>query len=97
MCSTQGGRWKTYQWRCGTKISKGTSACPAQNISEKLIFSLLRSILDTEEITPELINNEVRRITVFSPLTVVFELTDGRTVTKGWEYDEKTKIHKEIG
>lgn len=90
------GRWKTHQWRCGTKISKGISACPAQNVPEKLIFTFLRSILGIEDITSDLIDKEVKRITIFTPCTMMFELKDGRKITKKWEYDEKTKVHKEI-
>lgn len=90
------GKWKTYQWRCGTKVSKGASSCQAQNIPEKLLYSFIKSILEVDEVTSELVNSKIRQIIISSPCIATFNLTDGRVVTKKWEYNEKTKLHTEV-
>ena len=92
----KGGRWKRYIWRCGSKITNGTSACAAQNLPEKLLIEESCRVLGLESFNPEIIQAQVDSIVVSNPCTITFTLKDGLIEFRSWSYDEKTKSYKEV-
>lgn len=97
MCGMKKRLTKQYKWICGSKIAGTSAACNAQNIPEKQLYLLTSEVLGCEELTEELFDSQIEKITVTEPSTLTFCMKDGTTIERQWVITTtNTKIREAI-
>ena len=88
---------KGYRWVCGNKIEHTSSFCNAQNVPDKVLYSLTSEVLETETFTDEQFNSVVDHIEVARTNTLTFFIKDGRKIVKTWLCtSNNSKLREEI-
>lgn len=75
---------KNYHvWKCRGKI-EGRN-CVSQNVPEDVLFALSADVLGRDEFDEKDFNEQVERVLVKKPLTLIFVMKDGRRIEKTWQ------------
>ena len=90
-CADCGAKYSRRQrngyhiWKCRTKLAGGRTACNAQNLPEEALYDLTRKVLNVDDLTDNVFQENIDRILVSSPLTLTFVMKEGKTITETWE------------
>lgn len=75
---------KGYRWVCGNKIEHTSSFCNAQNVPDKVLYSMTSEVLELDSFTDEQFNVAIDLIEVSRTNTLKFKMKDGSEIVKTW-------------
>ena len=73
------------RWQCATYLRKGRGVCPAKQIPEGILMSLVLSTLGLEKFETDVFNKNILKIRVDGPNSVLFLLRDGGEISAEWQ------------
>ena len=77
-------------WICSQYFKYGKSACQSQRISENILINKTKEILDAPELNRAQILEKIKQIIIPEPHYLVYELTDGSTVSVHWTHPSRS-------
>lgn len=78
-------------WICGTYNSKGKEACASKQIPEDILLTVTATVLETDSVTAELVQEKLSGITVSDGNELIFHFRDGRTVSQCWRVRSRSE------
>lgn len=73
------------KWQCATYRRKGMNACPAKEIPEETLYSLLCDTLGLEVFDATILQTQIAKILITGPNTVRFIFHGGREMDAQWQ------------
>ena len=77
-------------YNCSTYVREGKSKCKSCRLPEDTIYDITSEILGIEELTPEIIQKNIKRI-IAADFTLRFEMSDGREIERKWELKSRAE------
>lgn len=77
-------------WICSQYFKYGKSACQSQRISEDILINKTKEVLDAPELNRAQILEKIKQIIIPEPHCLVYELTDGSTVSVHWAHPSRS-------
>lgn len=78
-------------WLCPTYFRSGKSLCPSQKIPEAILVEQTKMVLETEELTRELLAERLREIVVPAHNRLIYTLSDGTEKEVTWQHPSRSK------
>ena len=85
------GKYRTILWLCNSYAKHGKKECPSQKIPESILIEKTKEVLDTEEITRELLLKKMESIYIPEHNHMIYVFKDGTEKDVFWKHVSRSK------
>jgi site-specific DNA recombinase len=80
-----------FIWHCSTYLKYGKDTCQSKQVPEEILITACEEVLETDGISQEEFENEIKEIQVMDKGIINFILNDGNIVKKEWNYKSRSE------
>jgi DNA invertase Pin-like site-specific DNA recombinase len=73
-------------WHCSTYLKEGKAACQTKQIPEETLYAITNEVLGLSQFDDAVFKKRIKQIIVPESNKLIYILTDGRQVTRIWQY-----------